>query len=311
MIALLLSVLLGVALPAGAARPQLPSPDAALPPGTHATARVALPGFAGTYAAAFTSQTSYVGVVRVIAGKATLLWQVRLPGPASLIQAPGPRGLFRGVAHGHRRSSATLFAYRFTGSTVTSAIAGSSSGQVTGNEGVGLARDAFTIRRRDASHEGSVRYRLVTRFSWTGRLYRRSETVRVPDYPPNRLPAPSATVRTSSGDVILIRLEVADTEQQRETGLMNRHSLDRDSGMIFVWPDLTQDDFWMENTYIPLSIAFLSPSGVIQEIQDMEPLTTVHHHAAVAYQYAIEANQGFFAANGIRTGDRFTLDLSR
>ena len=106
------------------------------------------------------------------------------------------------------------------------------------------------------------------------------------------------------------RLEVADTEQARDTGLMNRMSLDPDSGMIFVWNAPVLESFWMENTYIPLTVAFVAPDGTIEEMQDMKPLSTDLHTPSRPYQYAIEVNQGFFARYGIQAGDRVALQLT-
>jgi len=80
--------------------------------------------------------------------------------------------------------------------------------------------------------------------------------------------------------------------------------------MIFIWDQPVQIGFWMENTYIPLSIAFLAPDGTIQEIDDMQPQTTNLHTPKQMYEYAVEVNQGYFQDNGIQVGDRFALNLS-
>jgi uncharacterized membrane protein (UPF0127 family) len=66
----------------------------------------------------------------------------------------------------------------------------------------------------------------------------------------------------------------------------------------------------MENTLIPLTVAFLAPDGTIQEMQDMAPQTTDLHTPSQPYQYAIEVNQGYFARYGIRAGDRVKLTLT-
>jgi uncharacterized membrane protein (UPF0127 family) len=89
---------------------------------------------------------------------------------------------------------------------------------------------------------------------------------------------------------------------------MYRKSLDPDSGMLFVWDGgPVHEAFWMENTYIPLTVAFMDAEGRILEMQDMEPLTTTYHMPQLPYQLALEVNKGFFASHGIRVGDRIEL----
>ncbi|MHB0866946.1 MAG: DUF192 domain-containing protein [Thermoleophilia bacterium] len=107
---------------------------------------------------------------------------------------------------------------------------------------------------------------------------------------------------------VILDLEVARTQKERSQGLMGRTSLAPDQGMLFVWATPTHSSFWMKDTYIPLSIAFVSEAGVIIDIQDMETRSLQPHKPAAAYSYAIEANRGFFDAAGIHAGDqvRFT-----
>lgn len=94
-----------------------------------------------------------------------------------------------------------------------------------------------------------------------------------------------------------------------QIGLSNRSSLAADSGMVFVFSSDTQTPFWMKDTLIPLSIAFISSDGTIVEIQDMQPETENLHYPAKLYRYAVEANQGYFRNNGIVAGDRVDLQL--
>jgi uncharacterized membrane protein (UPF0127 family) len=149
----------------------------------------------------------------------------------------------------------------------------------------------------------------VIHYIWKNGVYRRSALVHVPDYAPTAYPRPNGTVHTRSGDIVLVRLEIAATAQQQETGLMYRKSLDADSGMIFVFDRPVQDSFWMENTYIPLTVAFLDANGRIMETQDMAPLTTTGHTPSAPYMYALEVNQGFLAGHGIEVGDQIQLHL--
>jgi uncharacterized protein len=98
--------------------------------------------------------------------------------------------------------------------------------------------------------------------------------------------------------------EVAATEPQRAIGLMHRRMLPENRGMLFVFPYAAPQSFWMMNTYVPLSIAFLDENGTIVNIADMKPLTTDSHSSTQPAQYALEMNQGWFAKRGIKPGAR-------
>ncbi len=101
-----------------------------------------------------------------------------------------------------------------------------------------------------------------------------------------------------------LQVEVAATEPERRTGLMNRDTLGGDEGMLFVFDDPGYYTFWMKNTRIPLSIAFVDSEGTILNILEMQPRTLDTHGAAGPALYAIEANKGWFAAHGIKAGDK-------
>ena len=96
--------------------------------------------------------------------------------------------------------------------------------------------------------------------------------------------------------------EVAATDPQRAQGLMHRRMLPENRGMLFVFPDTAPQSFWMMNTYIPLSIAFLDENGAIVNIADMKPLTTDSHRSTKPARYALEMNLGWFARHGIKPG---------
>ena len=98
-------------------------------------------------------------------------------------------------------------------------------------------------------------------------------------------------------------VEVAATPQSRETGLMNRFSLQQDHGMLFVFEVPQPLAFWMKNTYIPLSIAFVDRNGRILNIEDMRPQDESTHWSNGLALYAIEMRQGWFASKGIAAGD--------
>ena len=96
--------------------------------------------------------------------------------------------------------------------------------------------------------------------------------------------------------------EVAATEATRMTGLMHRRMMPENRGMLFVFPYASTQSFWMMNTYLPLSIAFIDENGAIVSIADMKPLTTDPHESGKSAKYALEMNQGWFAKRGIRPG---------
>ncbi|MDQ2917689.1 MAG: DUF192 domain-containing protein [Pseudomonadota bacterium] len=100
-----------------------------------------------------------------------------------------------------------------------------------------------------------------------------------------------------------LTVEVASTPDTRETGLMNRFSLQQDHGMLFVFEAPQPLAFWMKDTYVPLSIAFVDRNGRIVNIEDMRPRDEATHWSKGPALYAIETRQGWFAAKGIGAGD--------
>ena len=103
-----------------------------------------------------------------------------------------------------------------------------------------------------------------------------------------------------------LKVEVADTDPQREQGLMYRKQLGRNDGMLFIFDEPAYQAMWMKNTLIPLSVAFLDRNGEILNILDMEPQTLDTHMSAGPATYAIETNKGWFAANKVKPGDKVT-----
>ena len=100
------------------------------------------------------------------------------------------------------------------------------------------------------------------------------------------------------------RLQVAATRETRGRGLMGRRKLGEDEGMIFIYPDSRFMSFWMQNTYIPLSIAFIKEDGRIIRISQMKPMTEEPSYTSGdRCRYAVEMAQGWFEMHGIRAGD--------
>lgn len=96
--------------------------------------------------------------------------------------------------------------------------------------------------------------------------------------------------------------EVAATNSSRTTGLMHRRMLPESRGMLFVFPQASPLSFWMMNTHVALSIAFLDDAGTIINIADMKPHTTDPHPSTRPARYALEMNQSWFARRGIKAG---------
>lgn len=101
-----------------------------------------------------------------------------------------------------------------------------------------------------------------------------------------------------------LSVEVASDEASIQKGLMNRDELSKNSGMLFIFPKEKERSFWMKNTNIPLSIAYLDKDGIILNIEDMTPNSTEGVASKGKAKYAIEVNQGWFEDKEIKPGDR-------
>ncbi len=101
----------------------------------------------------------------------------------------------------------------------------------------------------------------------------------------------------------IIAVEIADNEARRATGLMNRKKMDASHGMLFVFPDDQPRCFWMKNTLIPLSIAFMDAQGTIVALDEMQPMSEDNHCSGSNARYALEMNRNWFRSHGVRVGD--------
>ena len=100
-----------------------------------------------------------------------------------------------------------------------------------------------------------------------------------------------------------INVETADDHASRQLGLMYRNFLPQDSGMLFSFPNSEERSFWMKNTFIPLSIAYIDKDGKILNIEDMEPHNLMGVRSTGPAMFALETNKGWFKDRGISTGD--------
>jgi hypothetical protein len=108
-------------------------------------------------------------------------------------------------------------------------------------------------------------------------------------------------IRLTAG-IHVIRAELATTPEQREIGLMHRPSMESNDGMLFVFERPGQQCFWMKNTLIPLSVAFLADDGGVVNVDDMAPQTLDGHCSTKPVRFVLEMNQGWFAKRGVKPG---------
>jgi len=118
---------------------------------------------------------------------------------------------------------------------------------------------------------------------------------------------PVAVVSINGQDLFV---ELAFSPETRSCGLSNRFTLEMNNGMLFLFPNTRKRTFWMKNTFIPLSIAFLDDSGLVISIQHMTPMQTdERYRSPQSVRYALEVNQSWFAEHGIGVGDIVEMKL--
>ena len=120
---------------------------------------------------------------------------------------------------------------------------------------------------------------------------------------PQKLRTSVLEIEKSGGGSVPVLAEIAVSDTERGTGLMYRKSLADGEGMLFVFDRDQKLSFYMRNTLIPLSIAFILSDGRITEIRDMQPLDETSIVSVRSVRYALEVPQGWFAREGIEPGD--------
>ena len=118
-------------------------------------------------------------------------------------------------------------------------------------------------------------------------------------------PQTLAAITLSTG-MHAIRAEVARTPEERSIGLMFRKTMPTNDGMLFVFEQPGVQCFWMKNTLLPLSAAFVADDGTIVNIEDMKPQTLDSHCSAKPVRYVLEMNQGWFKKKGLAAGTRLS-----
>lgn len=104
----------------------------------------------------------------------------------------------------------------------------------------------------------------------------------------------------------IIDTQLASTPLQREIGLMFRKEMPQQEGMLFVFETPSQQCFWMKNTLLPLTAAFVDDDGTIVNLEDMKPQTLDSHCSKRPVRYVLEMNVGWFAKKGIKAGSKLT-----
>jgi len=102
----------------------------------------------------------------------------------------------------------------------------------------------------------------------------------------------------------MLSVELANTPFKRSIGLMHRKYLDSESGMLFIFPENKKLSFWMKDTHIPLSIAYINVDGIITSIENLAPYDNSSIKSQTPCRYALEVNQGWFEKNKINVGDK-------
>ena len=103
-----------------------------------------------------------------------------------------------------------------------------------------------------------------------------------------------------------IAAQVAASPEQRATGLMFRREMPQHEGMLFVFEQPTVQCFWMKNTLLPLSIAFIADDGSVVNVADMQPQSLDSHCSVRPVRFVLEMNQGWFARRGVKAGAKLT-----
>jgi uncharacterized membrane protein (UPF0127 family) len=117
-------------------------------------------------------------------------------------------------------------------------------------------------------------------------------------------------VRLSVGSA-MIAAEIAETEDERARGLMYRKSLPDGEGMLFVFETDQILSFWMKNTILPLTLAYLSSDGRIVQILDLEPRSLAPRSSERSVRYALEVPRGWFERAGVSVGDKVEIPAPR
>lgn len=121
------------------------------------------------------------------------------------------------------------------------------------------------------------------------------------------LPIKKLEIQKTSGEIVFVKAEIADSQESRQRGFMFRKKIPDGTGMLFVFETDQILQFWMKNTPHPLSIAYISSDGSIRDIFDMTPYSLSDVTSTGYVRYALEVPQGWFKKSGIAVGDTVSI----
>lgn len=111
---------------------------------------------------------------------------------------------------------------------------------------------------------------------------------------------------TLAAGMHLIQAQVAATPQERAVGLMHRKDMPSNEGMLFAFEQASEQCFWMKNTLLPLTAAFVADDGTIVNLADMQPQTLTSHCSAKPVRFVLEMNKGWFDKRGLKAGAKLS-----
>lgn len=117
-------------------------------------------------------------------------------------------------------------------------------------------------------------------------------------------PQPRLPIVELTAGMHLIKAELAVTPEQQQIGMMFRRTMGTNEGMLFVNDEPGQRCFWMRNTLLPLTAAFIADDGTIVNLADMKPQSDDSHCSAKPVRFVLEMNQGWFAKRGLKPGTK-------
>ncbi len=122
------------------------------------------------------------------------------------------------------------------------------------------------------------------------------------------LPITSITLRaTADSKPVHVSVEIASTTPQRQQGLMHRETMSENRGMLFLFAQDVSGGFWMKNTILPLTIAYIGADGRVQELRTGEPFNETILRPELPYRYVLEVNEGWFERHGLGVGSMVEL----
>ena len=149
-----------------------------------------------------------------------------------------------------------------------------------------------------AKHERMIKH-IKKRYAKDGKLTDREKSI-----------AYATAWKHYNKEEVILNVEIPSTPESFSAGLMFRESLDRDSGMLFVFDEVGEKSFHMRNTTIPLDIAFINEEGIIESIKELKPLDETYVYSDAEVLYALEVNRGWFEENNIKVGDSIISELN-